>query len=91
MQVLDSNNEAVLTFPAEHDFKAIGPANDAFVETVVATIAALVAVKSERVQRKASPKATYWSVTVPAHVDTREQMIAVYAALQALPQVKWTL
>lgn len=91
MQVLDSNNEAVLKFPAEHDFKAIGPAGEEFAAVVVATVAAHVAVARDRVLHKASPKLTYWSVTVPAHVESREQMIAVYTALQALPQVKWTL
>jgi len=91
MQALDAGSEEVFTFPMLHDFKAMGPADLKFLETVVATVAALAPVEHQSVSHKASGKARWWSVTVPAHIESRAQLVAVYAALKALPEVKWTL
>jgi putative lipoic acid-binding regulatory protein len=92
MQVLDaSGSESLLKFPAEHDFKAMGPAGAAFVARVVDALAVHVAIDRSRVSHRASGKATYWAVTVPAWVDSHAQLLAAYTALKALPEVKWTL
>jgi len=91
MQNLDSQNKEILKFPADHEFIAMGPADQAFEQLVIDTVAQFAPVDLAQVRHRVSAQGNYWSVNVTAHIEARPQLLSVYAALKALPSVKWTL
>lgn len=78
-------------FPCEIPIKAMGRSQAAFAEQVTAIVARHAAIDPSRVRLRASGAGRFQSVTIPVALDSRAQLEAIYADLQACEAVLWTL
>lgn len=93
MKVLgDAGPGQGLTFPADHELIAMGPPGDAFRASIEATLLAAGARRTARpLAHKLSRTGKYQAVHIEVHVDSREELEALYAALKAHPDVVYRL
>jgi putative lipoic acid-binding regulatory protein len=81
-----------LTFPAVHELIAVGPPGEAFCASIEAALLAAGARRSARpLSQKLSRTGKYQSVHIEVHVESREELEALYAVLKAHPDVVYRL
>ncbi|MEM9303291.1 MAG: DUF493 domain-containing protein [Pseudomonadota bacterium] len=84
-------DERGFQFPCDIPIKAMGRAEGEFADRVRELIGRHVDVDANQVRLRSSGEGRFQSVTVNVHVESREQMEAIYADLHACDDVLWTL
>ncbi|HET6604435.1 MAG TPA: DUF493 family protein [Xanthomonadaceae bacterium] len=80
------------TFPGTFEVSAMGASGEGLEQLVPDTIEALgLTVHRDSLSTRASRAGNYVSVTIRFDAASREDYQAVYGALRALPEVRWTL
>lgn len=85
------NPEELFDFPCDHIFKAFGERSDEFVEAVRAAVETVVSVPLDAIKVRQSSGGTYICVTVLARLQNYDQLTAIYAALQKVPELRYLL
>jgi hypothetical protein len=81
-----------LVFPADHTLIAMGPPGEDFAVAIEAALRAAGAQRTATpLTRKLSRTGKYQSLHIEVHVQTRAELEALYAALQAHPDVVYRL
>lgn len=83
--------EATHEFPGPYTFKAFGPASEPFERAVVEAAAGVVAAERIRVSRRTSGTGRKVCVTLDVEVASADEVLAVYAALRAVPALAMLL
>ena len=83
----------MLALPCVYDFKAVGPAGDAFVGSLLARVGGRLGrdIESHEYFVKHSSKGNYSSITLRLYVQTLEEVYAIYAAIKEDKSVKYVL
>ncbi len=84
--------ESPITFPCDYLVKVMGEADDTFEDKVV-TIAKRHAAKVhiDSIKRRHSKNHNYLAITLTVHLETREQLDALYMELRETPEVLMAL
>ena len=87
-----SEQETLMEFPCDFAIKVMGPSSDDFDSVVVGIIRQYIDdIKEGAVTTKQSSGGKFTSVTVDFHVESRQQLDAIYQALSEHEQVKYIL
>lgn len=90
--ITPSDQAPGLTFPALHVLIAMGPPDEAFARSIEAALISAGARRSQApLASKLSRTGRFQSVHVEVHVDSREELEALYAVLKAHPDVVYRL
>ncbi|OUS30250.1 hypothetical protein A9Q99_07200 [Gammaproteobacteria bacterium 45_16_T64] len=85
-------NESLWEFPCEHNFKVMGLSQYPLTEVVIEVIKAHAPDFDEsRISEKSSSSGKYVSVTAHVHVKDKQQLEAIYYALDKRDEVYCTL
>lgn len=88
----EQETKALMKFPCDFALKAMGSTSDDFDSIVVNIIRQYVDdIKEGAVTSKQSSGGKFTSVTVDFHVESRQQLDAIYQALIEHEQVKYIL
>jgi uncharacterized protein len=85
--------EDVLQFPCDHIFKAFGPNDEdgRFQAAVLAAVCSVQPVPLDAVRPRPSAQGAYLCVSVVVRLESFVQLQANYAALRAVPDLKYLL
>lgn len=83
--------DELVEFPCDYIFKAFGPNNETFVDSVRSTIGATVFAPLDAIKVRPSSKGEYQCVTVVVRLQNVEQLKAIYCDLQQLAELKYLL
>lgn len=83
--------DELIEFPCDYIFKAFGPNNETFVDSVRSTIGATVFAPLDAIKVRPSSKGQYLCVTVVVQLQNVEQLKAIYHDLQQLAELKYLL
>jgi len=85
-------NESLWEFPCDHNFKVMGLAHHPLAD-IVRDVVQLHALNTTEVTitTKSSSSGKYISITAQARITTKEQLEAIYVALDLLTEVHCTL
>lgn len=83
--------EELVEFPCDYLFKAFGPNNDPFIDSVRSTVSKTVFASLDAIKVRASSKGEYQCVTVVVRLQNIEQLKAIYSDLQQLAGLKYLL
>ena len=83
--------DLLLDFPCQFDFKAFGPADEAFVNEVVAAVSQIVPVGLDATKIRLSSGGRYQAVSVCVHLHNSTQLKEIYAALKKVERLKYLL
>lgn len=92
-RILDERIEPdlLLEFPCHYQFKAFGPAGDAFTKAVTQAVCQVVAVDDQAIRARTSSGHRYQAVTVSVHLHNSFQLKEIYAALREIENLKYLL
>jgi len=92
MTITPSEQAPGLSFPALHVLIAMGPPGEQFAISIESALIEAGARRSQTpLASKLSRTGRYQSVHIEVHVDTREELEALYAVLKAHPEVVYRL
>lgn len=78
--------EAVHEFPCKFVFKAVGPAREEFVTTVVSVVRSTLAHEFDPpFETRQTPSGRHVSVTVAPWVESSEEVLLVYTSIRDIP------
>jgi putative lipoic acid-binding regulatory protein len=81
-----------LMFPTAHVLIAMGPPHEAFRESLQQALLAVGARRTDTpIEFRLSRTGRYQSVHIEVHVDSREELEALYLAIKAHPDVVYRL
>jgi len=81
-----------LMFPSAHVLIAIGPAHEQFRDSLLQALLAAGARRTPApIESRASRTGRYQSVHIEVHVETREELEALYLVVKAHPDVVYRL
>lgn len=81
-----------LLFPTAHVLIAMGPAHEQFRESLLQALLAAGAQRTPApIEFRLSRTGRYQSVHIEVHVETREELEALYAVIKAHPEVVYRL
>ncbi len=83
--------DLLLEFPCHYQFKAFGPAGDAFTQAVKQAVGQVVAIDDQAMRTRPSSGGRYQSVTVSVHLHSSLQLKEIYAALREIENLKYLL
>lgn len=83
--------EELVDFPCDYIFKAFGPNNESFIESVRATVNRTLFVPLDAIKIRPSSKGEYQCVTVVVRLLNVDQLKAIYTDLQQLAELKYLL
>ena len=83
--------EDLLDFPCHYQFKAMGLAGDRFRQAIVTAVGQHVAVAEDAIECRLSGKGKYQSVSVDVTLQNYQQLIAIYAAMREVDDLKMLL
>ncbi|MBF0219785.1 MAG: DUF493 domain-containing protein [Gammaproteobacteria bacterium] len=87
-----ASEETLLQFPCEFPVKAMGRHSAHFTDLVVATISQHAGtIETAMVSCRPSRNGNYSAVTVTITATSKQQLDAIYIALNSLPDVQMTL
>lgn len=87
-----TEEESLLTFPCDFPIKVFGLASDTFESSIISLVKEhLPSFDATAVVKRNSGGGKYHSLTLMVHVDSREQLDAIYQALTASPLVLMAL
>ncbi len=81
----------LLEFPCNYQFKAVGAAGDPFRDAVIAAVDQHACVDPQCVRCRPSGKGAYQAVSVHVDLEDYEQLMAIYAALKEIEDLKMLL
>lgn len=83
--------EELVKFPCDYIFKAFGPNDDLFVETVRSTVGRTISVSLDAIKLRPSSKGEYQCVSVVVRLHNIDQLTTIYHDLQQMPGLKYLL
>jgi len=83
--------DLLLDFPCYFEFKAFGPADEAFIEAVVAAVTQVVPVARDATRSRLSSGGRYQSVSVCVHLHNSAQLKDIYESLRRVERIKYLL
>lgn len=83
--------EELLSFPTAFTFRAVGTADAAVQAACQDALAATLGRAAEQVAIQPSRAGSYWVIRLTATVHSGDEIRAVYAALDAVPQIRMVL
>ncbi len=87
-----TTNETLLTFPCDFVIKVFGNKNDEFEKTVLSIVQQHCSnLKENAFQHRPSTDGKYVAISVSVHVDSKEQLDAIYKDLSSNPNVLMVL
>lgn len=89
---LDTRGAPGLSFPAAHVLIAMGPARDDFRDSLLSALAAAGARRTDTpVEFRLSRTGRYQSLHIEVHVESREELEALYRVVKSHPDVVYRL
>lgn len=83
--------DELVEFPCDYIFKAFGPNNETFAESVRSTVSRTVHAPLDAIKIRPSSKGEYQCVTVVVRLLNVDQLKAIYTDLQQLAELKYLL
>ena len=78
----------LLEFPCQYQFKAVGSAGEGFNRSIVAAIDRHVSVPRDAIRTRPSSKGNYQAVSVLVTLHSYQQLLAIYADIRKVPELK---
>lgn len=85
------DDQPLLVFPCHYEFKAFGPAADAFIDRVQAAVSSVVPTARDAMRSRLSSAGSYQCVSVMVSLPGQAQLEAIYAALREIDDLKYLL
>jgi uncharacterized protein len=83
--------EILLSFPCDHIFKAFGPDDEEFVQSVKKAVSTVLPVPLDAVKLRSSAKGSYVCVSVVMRLHNADQLRRIYAELHRIEGLKYLL
>ena len=83
--------DELVEFPCDYIFKAFGPNNETFVDSVRSTVNQTIFAPLDAIKVRPSSKGEYQCVTVVVRLQNVAQLKAIYHDLQQLAELKYLL